>query len=192
MRPVPLELALELKWNVLNSAFVLPCLRGARLAETKDRARLGAFRVDASPCLQRPRGRVGEALRAIQFNIWGDPSAGATGVLVTQIGTNEWIGSSARFADWMVARIPRPSCQALRACTPAGLSFWELQRKERFKIHAPPRESRACDTRHWRAKSQEVHIARALGKLFDAFVLGTRYRASSTRLCQGSFGQRFV
>ena len=131
-------LALELKWNVLNSAFVLPCLRGARLAETKDRFRLGAFRVDVSPCLQRPRGRVGEALRAIQFNIWGDPNAGVTGVLVTQIGTNEWIGSSARFADWMVARTPRPSCQALRACTPAGLSFWELQRKERFKIHAPP------------------------------------------------------
>ena len=131
-------LALELKWNVLNSAFVLPCLRGARLAETKDRFRLGAFRVDASPCLQRPRGRVGEALRAIQFNIWGDPSAGVTGVLVTQIGTNEWIGSSARFADWMVACSPRPSCQALRACTPAGLFFLGTVTERKVQDTCPP------------------------------------------------------
>ena len=51
MRSVPLELALELKWNVLNSTFVLPCLRGARLAETNDRFDWGPFRVTQVPAL---------------------------------------------------------------------------------------------------------------------------------------------
>ena len=56
----PLELALELKWNVLYSAFVLPCLRGARLAETKDRFDWGLFgltQVPASNVLEVVSGK---------------------------------------------------------------------------------------------------------------------------------------
>ena len=192
MRSVPLELALELIWNVLNSAFVLPCLRGARLAETKDRVDWGLFgltQVPASNALEVVSGKPLE------------PFNSTFGETRVQVPLGFWLPRSVRMSGlghphglptgwWLAVHVPvvRPSEHVRQP----ALFFWELQRKERFKIHAPPRESRACDTRHWRAKSQEVHIARALGKLFDAFVLGTRYRASSTRLCQGSFGQRFV
>ena len=44
-------LALELKWNVLYSAYVLPCLRGARLAETKDRFDWGLSGLTQVPAL---------------------------------------------------------------------------------------------------------------------------------------------
>ena len=56
---------------------------------------------------------------------------------VTQIGTNEWIGSSARFVDWMVKLITSqlPSPQSMYASRP---SLLRIATEGRFKIHAPP------------------------------------------------------
>ena len=41
--------ATRFKWNVLNSTLVLPCLRGARLAETNDRVTWGLFGLTQVP-----------------------------------------------------------------------------------------------------------------------------------------------
>ena len=171
---------------------MLPCLRGARLAETKDRVDWGLFgltQVPASNALEVVSGKPLE------------PFNSTLGDTRVQVPLGFWLPRSARMNGlghphglptgwWLAFHAPvvRPSEHVRQ---PAYLSG-NCNGKKGSRYMPPPRESRACDTRHWCAKSQEVHIARALGKLFDAFVLGTRYRASSTRLCQGSFGQRFV
>jgi hypothetical protein len=91
MRSVPLELALELKWNVLNSALVLPCLRGARLAETKDRVDWGLFgltQVPASNALEVVSGKplepfnstFGETRVQVPLGFWLPRSARMNGL----------------------------------------------------------------------------------------------------------------
>ena len=101
------SIALGCEWNVLNGLDYHdrpPCLRGARLAETNDGNRLEPFRVDVtSLALASLRSRSGKPLEP-SFHHLGRPKCRYHWGLVPQIGMECWIGSSARFVDWLVAR----------------------------------------------------------------------------------------
>ena len=149
------------EWNVLNGLDYHdrpPCLRGARLAETNDGNRLEPFRVDVtSLALASLRSRSGKPLEP-SFHHLGRPKCRYHWGLVLQIGMGmlDWvIRTACRLAGGPLGHVPvaRSSEHVRRS---AVFSELHLGNGNQFKIHAPSRESRACDTRYWRTKSQGI------------------------------------
>jgi hypothetical protein len=83
-------------------------------------------------------------------------------------GASDWYGmldwvirTVCRLAGGSLSHVPvaRPSEHVRRS---AVFSELHLGNGNQFKIHAPSRESRACDTRYWRTKSQGIRFLELL------------------------------
>ena len=83
-------------------------------------------------------------------------------------GASDWYGmldwvirTVCRLAGGSLSHVPvaRPSEHVRRS---AVFSELHIGNGNQFKMHAPSRESRACDTRYWRTKSQGIRFLELL------------------------------